>query len=223
MITTAPPASLHEHEELGEHYSTLEQQHMASEMGMWIFLATELMLFGGLFTAYTLYRTIYSAGFAEGSRHLDLLHGGVNTGVLLTSSLTMALAVRAAQLGQQRALVRWLAITAILGLVFLTIKAFEYQKHFAEGMVPGLVWTYQGPLATQVQLFFFAYFAMTALHSVHLGFGVVTVAVIALLARRGAFLGERHTPVEMLGLYWHFVDVIWIFLMPLLYLFGASS
>jgi cytochrome c oxidase subunit 3 len=192
-------------------------------MGMWIFLATELMLFGGLFTAYTLYRTLYSAGFAEGSRHLDLLYAGVNTGVLLTSSLTMALAVSAAQLGQQRALVRWLAVTAILGLIFLGIKAAEYQKHFAEGMVPGLVWTYQSPLANQVQLFFFAYFAMTALHSVHLGLGVVTVAVIALLARRGAFLGERHTPVEMLGLYWHFVDVIWIFLVPLLYLFGASS
>jgi cytochrome c oxidase subunit 3 len=223
MIARAQRTSLREHAALGEHYNTLEQQHTASEMGMWIFLATELMLFGGLFTGYTVYRTIYSAGFAEGSRHLDLLYAGVNTAVLLTSSLTMAFAVRAAQLGQQRALMSSLVVTAILGLVFLAIKAVEYQKHFAEGMVPGLVWTYQGPLTNQVELFFFAYFAMTALHSVHLGFGVATLAVFAIVARRGAFLRERHTPVEMLGLYWHFVDVIWIFLLPLLYLFGVSS
>ncbi len=223
MIARTRPASLRAREALGEQYSTLEQQHTASELGMWIFLATELMLFGGLFTAYTVYRTVHSAGFAEGSRHLDLLYGAVNTAILLTSSLTMALAVRAAQLGQQRALMRALAVTAILGLLFLAIKAAEYQKHFAEGMVPGLAWTYQGPLATQIELFFFAYFAMTALHSVHLGVGVVTVAVITVLARHGAFLGERHTPVEMLGLYWHFVDMIWIFLVPLLYLFGPSS
>ena len=208
---------------LGEHYSTLEQQHTASEMGMWIFLATELMLFGGLFTGYTVYRTVYSAGFVEGSRHLDLAYALINTAVLLTSSLTMAIAVRAAQLSQQRALLSSLAATAVLGLVFLAIKGVEYQKHFAEGMVPGLAWTYQGPLSTQIQLFFFAYFAMTALHSVHLGFGVLIVAVIAVMARGGAFLGERHMPVEMLGLYWHFVDVIWLFLLPLLYLFGVSS
>jgi cytochrome c oxidase subunit 3 len=223
MIAGARPASLREHEALGEQYNTLEQQHTASEMGMWIFLATELMLFGGLFTAYTVYRTAYSAGFAEGSRHLDLLYGGVNTAVLLTSSLTMALAIRAAQLGNRRGLTRALALTALLGLVFLVIKGVEYQKHVAEGMVPGLVWTYQGPLTTQVELFFFAYFTMTALHSIHLGLGVVTVAVFAVLASRGAFLGERHTPVEMLGLYWHFVDVVWLFLLPLLYLFGAAS
>jgi cytochrome c oxidase subunit 3 len=222
-MATGPPASVREHQALGEHYTTLEQQHTASEMGMWIFLATELMLFGGLFTGYVVYRTLYSAGFAEGSRHLDLLYGGANTAVLLTSSLTISLAVRAAQLSRQRALVSLLTITSILGVVFLAIKAVEYQKHFAEGMVPGLVWTYQGPLATQVELFFFAYFAMTALHSVHLGVGVVIVAVIAVGARRGSFLGERHTPVEMIGLYWQFVDVIWIFLVPLLYLFGASS
>ena len=208
---------------LGEHYNTLEQQHTASELGMWLFLATELMLFGGLFTGYTVYRTVYSAGFAEGSRHLDLVYAGVNTVVLITSSLTMSLGVRAAQLGQRRALVRSLSATGVLGLVFIAIKALEYQKHFSEGMVPGLVWTFDGPLASQVQLFFFAYFAMTGLHTVHLAVGIVIVLGMALLATRGAFVAERHTPVEMLGLYWHFVDVIWMFLLPLLYLFGLSG
>src|SRR5947209_11665582 len=208
---------------LGEHYNTLEQQHTASELGMWLFLATELMLFGGLFTGYTVYRTVYSAGFAEGSRHLDLVYAGINTVVLITSSLTMSLGVRAAQLGQRRPLVRSLAATGVLGLVFIAIKALEYQKHFAEGMVPGLVWTFDGPLANQVQLFFFAYFAMTGLHTVHLAVGILMVLIMALLATRGAFVAERHTPVEMLGLYWHFVDVIWLFLVPLLYLFGLGG
>jgi cytochrome c oxidase subunit 3 len=208
---------------LGEHYNTLEQQHTASELGMWLFLATELMLFGGLFTGYAVYRTVYSAGFAEGSRHLDVIYAGVNTVVLITSSLTMSLGVRAAQLGQRRPLVRFLSATGVLGLVFIAIKALEYQKHFSEGMVPGLVWTFDGPLASQVQLFFFAYFAMTGLHTVHLAVGILMVLGMALFATKGAFVAERHTPVEMVGLYWHFVDVIWIFLLPLLYLFGLSG
>jgi cytochrome c oxidase subunit 3 len=208
---------------LGEQFGTFEQQHQSEELGMWIFLATEIMFFGGLFTAYTMYRTVYPAGFAEGSRHLDVLFGSVNTAVLIVSSLTMSLAVRAAQLGQQRVLTRYLLGTALLGVLFLAVKGLEYQKHFAEGMVPGLVWQYIGPLPNQVELFFFAYFVMTGLHSVHLGIGIVAVLLFAVRARRGAFPVERHAPVEMLGLYWHFVDVVWIFLLPLLYLFGLSS
>jgi cytochrome c oxidase subunit 3 len=166
---------------------------------------------------------LYSAGFSEGSRHLDLVYAGVNTVVLITSSLTMSLGVRAAQLGKQRALVRSLAATAALGLVFIAIKAFEYDKHFSEGMVPGLVWTFDGPHANEVQLFFFAYFVMTGLHTVHLAVGILLVLIMALLATRGALVAERHTPVEMFGLYWHFVDAIWIFLFPLLYLFGLNT
>jgi len=208
---------------LGEQFGTFEQQHQAETLGMWIFLATEVMLFGGLFTAYTVYRTFYPAGFAEGSRHMDVLYGSVNTAVLIISSLMMSLAVRAAQLGHQRALTRYLLGTALLGVLFLAVKGLEYQKHFAEGMVPGLVWQYGGPLPNQVELFFFAYFVMTGLHSVHLGIGIVAVLVFAARARFGTFLVQRSAPVEMLGLYWHFVDVVWIFLLPLLYLFGLSS
>jgi len=207
---------------IGEQYTTFEQEHATAEFGMWVFLATEVMLFGGLFTVYTVYRTLYSVGFAEGSRHLDLLLGGVNTGVLLVSSLTMALAVHAAQLGERRRVVRYLLLTALLGAIFMLIKGVEYSKHFADGTVPRLAWEYAGPNPAQVQLFFLAYFALTGLHAVHLTIAILVVAVMARLASRGAFPAQRHTPVEMAGLYWHFVDMIWIFLLPLLYLFGLN-
>ena len=202
---------------IGEPYQTLEQQHETAEFGMWIFLATELMLFGGLFTAYTVYRTVYPQGFAEGSRHLDLVYGGINTAILLISSLTMVLGVQASQLGHRRKLVWYLAATAVLGIVFMILKGAEYYQHFVEGMVPGINWTYAGPDAGAVQLFFVAYFTMTGLHSVHL---IVAIVLVGILAIR---IPQRDTPVEMVGLYWHFVDIIWTFLFPLLYLFGLSS
>jgi cytochrome c oxidase subunit 3 len=205
---------------LGHHFNTLEQEHEAAEFGMWIFLMTELMLFGGLFLAYIVYRTVYPEGFAEGSRHLELAYGGPNTLILIVSSLTMALAVRSAQLGQQRKLLWLLLATAALGTIFMVVKGAEYYQHYLDGEVPGLNWTYSGPYGNQVQLFFLAYFALTGLHSLHLTIGIGIVLVMAIMARRGAFLAEHHIPVEMLGLYWHFVDIVWMFLLPLLYLFG---
>ena len=135
---------------LGEQYEALEQQHSAAELGMWIFLATEVMLFGGLFTAYSVYRTVYPAGFAEGSRHLDVVLGGTNTAVLIVSSLTMALAVRAAQRGHQRTLIAFLLATALIGSVFMVIKVIEYHAHFVEGTVPRFAWQYAGPDARAV-------------------------------------------------------------------------
>jgi cytochrome c oxidase subunit 3 len=215
--------AVHQEARLGEQFQTLEQQHETEEFGMWIFLATEFMLFGGLFLGYTVYRTLYPDGFAIGSRHLDLTYGGINTGILIVSSLTMALAVRSAQLGQQRALVGCLIVTALIGCIFMAIKGLEYYQHYAAGMLPPLAWTYSGAFGNQVELFFFAYFVMTGLHAVHLTLGIVIVLVTALMASRGAFPPEGHTPVEMLGLYWHFVDMVWTFLFPLLYLFGVSS
>jgi cytochrome c oxidase subunit 3 len=214
------PQGTSEHPPLGHHFQTLEQEHEAAEFGMWLFLMTELMLFGGLFLGYIFYRTIYSDGFAEGSRHLELGYGGPNTVVLIVSSLTMVLAVRSAQLGAQRRLVWYLLATAALGTMFMLIKSAEYYQHFVDGTVPVLAWTYTGPYPNQVQLFFFAYFALTGLHSVHLTSGIVVVLIAAWMASRGAFLVEHHIPVEMIGLYWHFVDMVWIFLLPLLYLFG---
>ncbi|MBV9170908.1 MAG: cytochrome c oxidase subunit 3, partial [Chloroflexi bacterium] len=143
--------------------------------------------------------------------------------ILILSSITMVLAVRSAQLGHERELTRFLIVTAVLGALFMLVKGAEYYKHFVDGTVPGLNWTYAGPNASQVQLFFFAYFALTGLHSVHLTIGVAIVAVAAFLAARGHFLREKHIPVEMIGLYWHFIDMIWLFLLPLLYLFGLHA
>ncbi len=202
---------------IGEPYQTLEQQRETAEFGMWIFLATELMLFGGLFTAYAVYRTVYPEGFFIGSRHLDLVYGSVNTVILLVSSLTMALAVQAAQLERRRKVFWYLVATAVLGLIFMLIKGAEYYKHFTEGMVPGLNWTYAGPDASSVQMLFVAYFLMTGLHSLHL---IVAIVLVGIFAWR---LPVRATSVEMVGLYWHFVDIVWTFLFPLLYLLGLGS
>ena len=223
MTIQERPAAIEWRAALGEQYSTLEQQHTAAEFGMWIFLATELMLFGGLLTAYTVYRTVYPAGFAEGSRHLDLVYGGPNTAVLLLSSLTMAQAVHSAQAGERRKLVWYLTATALIGLIFMAVKGAEYYKHYVDGMVPLMAWRYSGPYPSQVLVFFFAYFALTGLHAVHLTIGIVIVLITAFMASRGTFPPENHTPVEVIGLYWHFVDIVWIFLLPLLYLFGLQS
>jgi cytochrome c oxidase subunit III len=212
-----------EHPPLGHHFNTFEQEHATAEFGMWLFLITELMLFGGLFLAYIFYRTLYPDGFAEGSRHLELSYGGPNTFILILSSVTIVLAVRNARLGAQRRLTWYLIATAVLGTLFMLIKGVEYYQHFLDGTVPALNWTYTGPLSNQVQLFFFAYFALTGLHSIHLTIGIVVVTIAAILAARGHFLEEHHIPVEMLGLYWHFVDMVWMFLLPLLYLFGFHA
>src|SRR4051794_40158872 len=201
---------------LGPQYQSLEQQHRTATFGMWVFLATEVMLFGGLFAAYTIYRVVYPQGFVEGSRHMNLLLGGVNTFVLIVSSLTIALAVHSAQHARRRALVVYLLISAALGTLFLGIKAVEYAQHFADGLVPGLAWHYAGPLPAQVQLFMLAYFAMTGLHAVHLTIAVGLVCAMAMLAARGAFPSDKHAPVASAGLYWHFIDMVWIFLLPLL-------
>jgi cytochrome c oxidase subunit 3 len=208
---------------LGEHFNTFEQQHEAARLGMWLFLATEVMLFGGLFTGYTVYRALYPLGFAEGSRHMDLTLGGINTVVLLLSSAVMALAVDAARTGKRQPLTRLIAVTAVLGTLFLAIKLVEYQHHFAEGLAPGLNWTYAGPRVPEVQLFMLAYFTMTGLHAIHLTIAIGILVVMAIKASRETHLPINHTSYELVGLYWHFVDVIWVFLLPLLYLFGLQS
>ena len=203
---------------LGEQYQSLEQQRETAELGMWIFLGTELMLFGGLFTGYTVYRTTYAPGFAQGSHMLDLTYAVPNTAILILSSLTMALAVDNARLGRRPRLVWLLVVTAALGALFLGVKAAEYAKHFQDGMVPGLAWTYAGPYPEAVQLFFVTYFLMTGLHALHLIIGIVVVGITAIFARR-----DSSAPVEMVGLYWHFIDVIWTFLFALLYLTGLGQ
>jgi cytochrome c oxidase subunit 3 len=208
---------------LGDHFESLEQQNATETFGMWIFLMTELMLFGGLSLGYTVYRLIYPDAWVEGSRHLNVLIGSVNTVVLLTSSVTMALAVQDSQVGDRKWAGRNLLFTAALGTLFLALKAVEYYQHFQERMVPALAFDYQGPNARGVELFLYFYFFMTSVHAIHLTIAVTVVAVTLFWIRRGELPPERHGRVASVGLYWHFVDLIWIFLLPMLYLLGLSK
>ena len=202
-------------------YSTLAQQREAAELGMWVFLATETLFFGALLFGYVVLRKAYPAGFAEAGREAKLLIGTVNTAVLLTSSATMAWAVHAAETGHRRLLTALLAATAGLGLVFLGLKGVEYSQEYAEHLVPGLNFDpAHGPV---VELFYYFYFTATGLHALHLTIGVGVVAMIAVRAWRGAFSPAYYAPVEVTGLYWHFVDLVWIFLYPLIYLNGRSG
>ncbi len=213
---------------LAHHFDSLEQQHEAASLGLWIFLVTEAMLFGAVLTAFVVYRAAYTAAFDAGSRHLIVAAGAINTAVLLASSFTMALAVRAAALGRSRACAGLLLLTVGLGLVFLGIKAYEYTTEYHEGLVPWAGfdfdrWAGTGIAPGQVQLFFMFYFALTGLHAVHMVIGLGVVLVMAARAAAGRFSPAYSTPVELTGLYWHFVDIVWIFLFPLLYLLGQGG
>lgn len=206
-----------------EQFDDRLQQHEAASLGMWIFLATEVMFFGGLFAGYTIYRNLYPAGFEAGSHLLSVKLGAVNTAVLICSSLTMALAVRAAQTGRRKLLIGFLLSTMALGLVFLYIKVvLEWYAHYVEGLAPSLNWTYAGPHGSHVQMFMCFYFIMTGVHAFHMVVGEGIMTVLLILAWRGYFTPEKYNAVEMAGLYWHFVDIIWIFLFPLLYLLGVQ-
>jgi cytochrome c oxidase subunit 3 len=204
---------------LREQFDTEAQQKDASTLGMWIFLITEIMFFGGMFLAYTVYRRWYPEVFAVASSSLNVYIGAANTVVLLCSSFTMVMAVRAAQLGKQKAIVWFLILTLVLGGVFLAVKGYEWNEKFVEHHVPGATFHFQG-IAQQgpAQLFFTLYFVMTGLHALHMVIGVGLLIMLIVLARKGRFRPSYMTPVDVVGLYWHFVDIIWIFLFPLLYL-----
>jgi cytochrome c oxidase subunit 3 len=202
-------------------FDTAEQQKDASTLGMWIFLITEIMFFGGMFLAYTYYRSLYPEIFAVASTSLNVYVGAVNTVVLLCSSLTMVLAVRASQLGDKKGIVLFLILTLILGGVFLGVKAFEWHEKFVEHHIPGPGFHLEGiPDSAQghAQLFFSLYFAMTGLHALHMVIGVGILLTLIVWAHRGRYSADYMTPVDLAGLYWHFVDIIWIYLFPLLYL-----
>jgi cytochrome c oxidase subunit 3 len=206
------------HPNLQHHFQTMQQQQEAATLGMWIFLVTEVMFFGGLLMAYLLYRVWYPEAWSEGSLELDIRLGGLNTVVLILSSLTMALAVRAAQTGSNKATVRWLLLTMALGLTFLVVKFFEYEHKWELNHIPGPNFVFEGPHAAQVEIFLSLYFGLTGLHALHMVIGFVLLSVICWMAHRNRFSPEWNTPVELSGLYWHFVDIVWIFLFPLLYL-----
>jgi cytochrome c oxidase subunit 3 len=226
-------AVVHEphHPWLRHHFDDMEQQAEASTLGMWVFLVTEIMFFGGLFLAYLVYRSASPQGFAEASNHLNVIWGAVNTIVLIVSSLTMALAVRAAQVSAPpKTQVGWLVATMALGSVFLGVKVIEYGDKFRDHIVPGpaadifgfhkaaFAWTGEYPRAAEQ--FYSLYFCMTGLHALHMIIGIGLMLVITWMAWRRTFDSAYYTPVEVAGLYWHFVDIVWIFLFPLLYLIG---
>ena len=205
---------------VAHHFDDAEQQHDASALGMWVFLVTEVMFFGGLFTAYVVYRTAFPEAFHAASKELDIGLGAFNTVVLITSSLTMALAVHGAQVGRRGMLVTCLLLTILFGGIFLGVKSYEYAHKWHEHLVPGPSFVFHGPDPTNAQLFFSLYFAMTGLHALHMIIGIGLLGVLTVRGAQGMFNRFYYTPVELIGLYWHFVDLVWIFLFPLLYLLG---
>ena len=250
----------HHHPRLAHHFDSMEQQHNAAKLGMWLFLTTEILLFSGLFLAYAVYRVFHPEIFHAASRELSLALGGVNTVVLIFSSLTMALAVRAAQLSSNKSAFWWLTVTFLCGLTFMGVKAVEYSGKFGHGIKPGVFYNYQDhsqhadhdsavPAADaahaattaghaapsgahgskefmkdQVTISFFSiYFLMTGLHGFHVLVGMALIFWLMVRAGKRHFSSSYYTPVEVVGLYWHIVDLIWIFLFPLLYLIDRSN
>ncbi len=205
------------HSAVAHHFESLEKQAQAQRLGMWLFLATEILLFTALFAAYGVYRFLYTAAFSEASRGLETWLGGVNTLILVTSSFTVAMGLDAATRGRTRRTAGLLGASILLGAVFLALKALEYHHHFARGELPGRYYT--GPIpGSGGALFFTLYFLITGLHAIHVLIGMTVLAVVAARCWRGAYDAEYHVPVELAGLYWHLVDLIWIFVFPLIYL-----
>jgi len=205
--------------ELKHHFDDTEQQKESSLLGMWVFLLTEIMFFGGMFGGYTVYRNMYPEAFASTSHFMNIAIGAFNTGVLICSSYTMVLAVRSAQLGRNKALITFLSLTLLLGCVFLALKYIEYREKWVDHHIPGPSFHYaDARYAHQAQILFFLYFAMTGMHALHMIVGAGLLTALIIMASRKRFSAEWYTPVDMIGLYWHFVDIVWIFLFPALYL-----
>ncbi len=203
---------------LRHQFDNVEQQKDASTFGMWVFLVTEILFFGGMFCCYTVYRSMYPSAFGHASNHLDVILGAISTAVLICSSFTMACAVNSAATGAKNALVGFLWVTILFAAAFLVIEMSEWRMLYTEGLMPGFNFTYRDIDPAHVQLFFCMYFAMTGLHASHVTIGIGLLAVMAIRASRGTFTPQYYTPIEVSGLYWHFVDLVWIFLFPLYYL-----
>jgi cytochrome c oxidase subunit 3 len=217
---------------LEEQYADLEQQHETASLGMWIFLATEVLFFGTLFLGLAAYRYQYPEAFEKASEKLNWMIGGVNTVVLLVSSLTMVLAVHYAKVGRRNPLVRSLLLTALLGMGFLCLKGLEYYTDYRDNLIPGWKfeeseWVADKGLSQDqvphVKLFLLFYWIMTGIHALHVSIGITVVLVMLILAWRGHFSPVYYSPVDITGLYWHFVDCVWIFLLPMLYLLGTHT
>lgn len=205
---------------LAHHFSEAEQQRESAKLGMWIFLVTEILLFGGLFVFYAIYRAWNPDMFINAHVHLNVYLGTLNTIVLISSSVTVALAIRAIQFNMRKQTIILLITTIVLAAVFLLVKYFEYSHKIHLGQLPGKFYTYTGIEGTNPHVFFSVYFMLTGLHGIHVIAGMAAILWVLVRTYKGHFSGEYYTPVENAGLYWHLVDLIWIFLFPLLYLIG---
>lgn len=233
---TADPHEAHESSEhppyLRHHFVTVEQQRETASFGMWLFLLTEIMFFGGLFMSYLLYRNWYYDAFVAASNTLSIQLGTANTGVLILSSFTMAMGVYSAETRNRKNLLISLSLTILLGMVFLGIKSVEYHQKYVEHHIPGWNFSVEDfvhpadprdvplspDMAQHTELYFFLYFAMTGMHALHMIIGVSILAVLLYRSWRGAYVNGHSSTIDNFGLYWHFVDIVWIFLFPLLYL-----
>lgn len=204
-------------------YATLRQQHDAAQLGMWTFLATEVLFFGGLILGYCVYRYGYQADFAAAGRETKIVIGTINTAILLTSSFLVAWAVDVAKRDGRGLPAALLATAALMGVLFLGLKGYEYIEEYREHLVPGVNFAFEAEHARGAALFFVFYFAATGLHALHVAIGIVVLLVIALRTRQGSYSERYHAPISVAGLYWHFVDLVWIFLFALIYLPGRSA
>ncbi len=222
MSTAAPSANAHAHQGhspfLQHHFREMAQQFDAAKIGMWLFLVTEVLLFGGLFVGYGIMHARHPEAFMAAHHHLDKTLGALNTVVLLVSSFTMVLSVWAAQTSRKKLLILFLLLTLLCAGVFMVVKYFEYSHKFHEGLLPGKYYSHKGDTVPGQFLFFSFYFMMTGLHGIHVLAGMVAIAWLVVRALKGHFSSEYYAPVEITGLYWHLVDLIWIYLFPLMYL-----
>jgi cytochrome c oxidase subunit 3 len=204
-------------------FDTAEQQREAATMGMWLFLATEVLFFGGMLLGYTVYRISYPQAFAEASRHTLIVFGAINTAVLLISSTVMVFAVRAARKDRRGLLAVLLLVTALLGMAFLAIKGCEYAQEISEHLLPGRNFQIAASDPRHGELFFYVYWLLTGVHALHVATGVILLSLFAFRAWRFDAFRKRATSIDLLGLYWHFVDIVWVFLFPLIYLVNRHS
>ena len=205
---------------LAHHFSDAAQQSETAKLGMWVFLLTEILLFGGLFVAYAIFRSWNPEMFYNAHKHLDVTLGTINTIVLISSSVTMAFAVRSMQLNRKKQTIVLLWSTLLLAAVFLVVKYFEYSHKIHLGQLPGKFYTFTGIEGSNPHIFFSVYFVMTGLHGIHILAGMIVIGWMIYRTTQNHFSGEYYTPIELTGLYWHLVDLIWIYLFPLLYLIG---
>lgn len=204
---------------VAHHFDTAEQEFESAKLGMWAFMVQELLFFGALFVAYAVFRYMYPGMFAEASSHLSWKMGAINTAVLITSSFTMVMGVRSAMINKRNASIAYLIATCIFACTFMVIKYFEYMEKIHHGYLP-TKWFFGEGMHETLPIFFGLYFTMTGLHGLHVIVGIGLIIWLIIRSLKGEFYEEYFTPVEMVGLYWHFVDLVWIFLFPLFYLIG---